>query len=140
MRSARRVKKIFLSLFFFIICFIIFSDPISQDNNEIIKLSTPILDNILLGIEKKDYKMYSRDFDSVMKEVLPESKFKSVHQQILSQVGLIKEKTYLGFLNKEKYTLVLWKGKSNKIKDDIFIQLVCSKRKGKIYVIGLWFK
>ena len=136
------MKKIFLSIiliFLSIYCFL-FSDPISQDDNEIVKFTTPILENILSGIEKNNYKIYSSDFDDNMKKASPESKFKDDREQMISLVGLIKEKAYLGFLNKEYYTLVLWKGKSDKSDDDILIQLVCSKQNDKIFVIGLWFK
>ena len=134
------MRKFFFSLFFFFIITFIVSDPILQDNNQIEKLATPILENILLGIEKQDYKMYSKDFDESMKKASPESKFKDDREQIISRVGLIKEKTYLGFLNKEYYTLILWKGKSDKSDDDLLIQLACSKQNDKIFIIGLWFK
>jgi hypothetical protein len=134
------MRKFFFSLFFFFIITFIVSDPILQDNNQIEKLATPILENILLGIEKQDYKMYSKDFDESMKKASPESKFKDDREQIISRVGLINEKTYLGFLNKEYYTLILWKGKSDKSDDDLLIQLACSKQNDKIFIIGLWFK
>ena len=134
------MRKFFFSLFFFFIITFIVSDPILQDNNQIEKLATPILENILLGIEKQDYKMYSKDFDESMKKASPESKFKDDREQIISRVGLIKEKTYLGFLNKAYYTLILWKGKSDKSDDDLLIQLACSIQNDKIFIIGLWFK
>ena len=141
-KKENKLKKMFLSIiliFLSIFCFL-FSDPISQDDNEVMKLAAPILENILSGIEKNNYKIYSSDFDDAMKNASPETKFKDDREQMISLVGLIKEKAYLGFLNKDYYTLILWKGKSDKSDNDILIQLVCSKQKDKIFVMGIWFK
>jgi hypothetical protein len=82
--------------------------------------------------------MSSRDFDDTLKETLPESKFASTQKQINAAYGKLKSKKYLGFIKKEKMSQVFWKGKFKKTGEDVLIQLVCSKKSGKIYINGLW--
>lgn len=118
----------------------LYSGQVSQNDDEVNKIVTPILENILSGTEKNNYKIYSKDFDEAMKEALPESKFVATQKQINTQFGKIKITKYLGFLNNGSYTQVLWKGKCDKNNDDVLIQIVVSKRKDGIFIVGLWFK
>jgi hypothetical protein len=134
------MKNIFLLLFLIVSFQTIHAEQISQNDDEIQKMATPLLENILLGIEKRDYQLYSKDFDDSMKEALPESKFINTQEQINTQFGKIKITKYFGFLNKGRYTQVIWKGKADKTKDDVLIQLVVSKINDKLYIAGLWFK
>lgn len=134
------MRRLFLILFLFASFQLINAEQISQSDTEVQKMAMPLLKNVLMGIEKKDYKMYSKDFDDSMKDALPESKFSATQEQINTLFGKITLTKYLGFLNKGKYTQVIWKGKSDKMKDDVLIQFVLSKRKNKLFVVGLWFK
>jgi len=63
-----------------------------------------------------------------------------VRSQLLKKLGKYKSKEYLGFLNQERYTIVLWKGKFAESNNDILIKLVLSKRQDKTVVVGLWFQ
>lgn len=133
--------KHFIFILFLIASFqLINAEQISQSDDDVQKMAAPLLENVLMGIEKKDYKMYSKDFDESMKEALPESRFIATQEQINTQFGKISLTKYLGFLNKGSYTQVIWKGKSDKLKDDVLIQFVLSKRNNKLFVVGLWFK
>ncbi len=133
--------KHFIFILFLIASFqLINAEQISQSDDDVQKMAAPLLENVLMGIEKKDYKMYSKDFDESMKEALSESRFIATQEQINTQFGKISLTKYLGFLNKGSYTQVIWKGKSDKLKDDVLIQFVLSKRNNKLFVVGLWFK
>ena len=134
------MKKLLAVIILLMLFQTLYSGQVSQNDEEVNKIVSPILENILSGIEKKDYKTYSKDFDEAMKEALTESKFEATQKQINTQFGKITVTKYLGFLNKGSYTQVIWKGKCDKNNDDVLIQLVVSKRKDGIYIVGLWFK
>jgi len=113
---------------------------IGQTNKEVRSIAGPILDNILKGMKKDDYTIWSQDFDVVMKESFSEEKFHKTNQQILNQFGEYVSREYLGFLKKGSMTMVLWKSRFDDIADDVLITLVVSKRGDKYKVTGLWFE
>jgi hypothetical protein len=112
---------------------------IGSNNGQVKAVSEPILDNLLTGFNKGNYPQYSKDFDDTLREAIPEKKFQQVREDILKKLGPYKSKKYLGFLNQQAYTVVLWKGAFAGTKNDVLIKLVLSKRQDKVVVVGLWF-
>jgi Protein of unknown function (DUF3887) len=113
---------------------------VGTDDSQIKTVAEPILDNVLAGFDQGNYAQYSKDFDATLREAIPEKKFQQVREDILKKLGTFKGKKYLGFLNQQAYTVVLWKGAFAGTKDDVLIKLVLSKRQNKVVVIGLWFQ
>jgi hypothetical protein len=112
---------------------------IGSNNGQVKAVSEPILDNLLTGFNKGNYPQYSKDFEDTLREAIPEKKFQQVREDILKKLGPYKSKKYLGFLNQQAYTVVLWKGAFAGTKNDVLIKLVLSKRQDKVVVVGLWF-
>ncbi len=113
---------------------------VGTDNGQVKGVAEPILDNLLAGFNQGNYAQYSKDFDATLREAIPEKKFQQVREDLLKKLGAFKSKNYLGFLNQQAYTVVLWKGTFAGTKDDVLIKLVLSKRQDKVVVIGLWFQ
>ena len=113
---------------------------IGTNNDQVKAVAEPILDNLLTGFNKGNYAQYSKDFDATLREAIPEKKFKQVREDILKKLGTYKSKKYLGFLNQQAYTIVLWKGAFAGTKNDVLIKLILSKRQDKVVVVGLWFQ
>jgi Protein of unknown function (DUF3887) len=113
---------------------------VGTDNDQVKALAEPILDNLLAGFNQGNYAQYSKNFDATLREAIPEKKFQQVREEILKKLGAFKSKKYLGFLNQQAHTVVLWKGAFAGTKDDVLIKLVLSKRQDKVVVIGLWFQ
>ena len=118
----------------------VYAEPLSGSREEILAVADPILENILAGFENNDYGLYARDFDVLLRESLPESKFRLTDQQLEKSLGHFKEKEYLGFLQQAQMTVVLWKGRFSLTDGDILIKLVLSQRPDKVVVTGLWFQ
>ena len=116
------------------------ADIIGTSDQQVQAAADPILDNLLAGFNEGNYQKYSRDFDPTLKESLPEAKFKQVRSEIFQKIGKYQSRKYLGFLNQNKFTVVLWKGKFSDTQSDVLIKLVTSKRPDKIVVVGLWFQ
>lgn len=116
------------------------ADFVGQTNEQVQAVATPILDNLLEGFNQGKYDQYARDFDDTLREAISQKKFQQVRSELLKKLGKYQDKQYLGFLNQQRYTIVLWKGKFSGSKDDILIKLVLSKRKDHTVVVGLWFQ
>ena len=113
---------------------------VGTDEGRIKAVAEPILNNLLTGFNQGDYAQYSKDFDETLQKAIPEAKFQQVRADIIEKMGKFKSKKYLGFLNQQKYTVVLWKGTFDGTQNDILIKLVLSKRQDKVEVAGLWFQ
>jgi hypothetical protein len=114
--------------------------PIATSDQQVKAVAEPIIDNLLAGFNEGNYAQYSKDFDATLREAIPEKKFQQVRGELLKKLGKYKDKKYLGFLNQQAYTVVLWKGAFAGTKDHVLIKLVLSKRQDKVVVVGLWFQ
>ena len=116
------------------------ADFIGQDNPQVQAVADPILDGILQGFKEGDYDLYSQYFDDTLKDVISKKKFLQTRNSILKSIGEYQSRSYLGFLQKGKTTVVLWKGRFAKSADDVLIKLVLSRRGDQTKVLGLWFQ
>ena len=116
------------------------AEVIGTTDKEVRAIAEPALDSILMGLKTGNYAEYSKDFDDTLKEAVPEDQFVKVKDQIDGTLGSCESKTYLGYLQKGPTTVILWKGKFSKSKDDQLIKLIMSKRGNKDLVTGLWFQ
>jgi Protein of unknown function (DUF3887) len=113
---------------------------VGSDDRQVKAVAEPILNNLLTGLNQGNYAQYSRDFDEAMREAISEKKFQQVREDLIEKLGKFKSKKYLGFLNQQNYTAVLWKGAFDATKNDVLIKLVLAKRQDKVVVAGLWFQ
>jgi hypothetical protein len=113
---------------------------VGSDDRQVKAVAEPILANLLTGLAQGNYAQYSRDFDDAMREAIPEKKFQQVREDLIEKLGKFKSKKYLGFLNQQTYTAILWKSAFDATKNDVLIKLVLAKRQDKVVVAGLWFQ
>jgi hypothetical protein len=116
------------------------ADFVGQDDGQVQAVANPILDTVLKGFMAGDYGLYSQYFDDTLKDVITKKKFLQVRKQILKSIGTYESRRYLGYLQKGKTTVVLWKGRFTASADDVLIKLVLSRRGDKNEVLGLWFQ
>lgn len=140
-RRVWRMKRIFLVVLLLVIMFpSVNAEIIGKTNEEVEKIADPIMDNILKEMYAGDYQNFSKDFDDNMKDFLNEGKFRTDTKAIIDEIGEYSSREYLGFLNQDNMTVVLWKGEFKGTENDILIKLVLSKRGNKYCVMGLWFQ
>jgi hypothetical protein len=116
------------------------ADFIGQDNPAVQAVADPILDGVLKGLHEGDYDLYSQNFDDTLKDVISKKKFLQTRSSISKSIGTYETRSYLGYLQKGKTTVVLWKGRFAKSADDVLIKLVLSRRGDRTKVLGLWFQ
>jgi len=128
-----------------VICLALVSEPASSSvvpggDKEIQAVADPILDNILDGFNKKNYTRYSKDFSVELISQLSEETFVQTVEQIKTHLGDYQSRQYLGFLSRDDMTLVLWKGRFEKMEADVLIKLTLSQNGRKNEVEGLYFQ
>lgn len=111
-----------------------FAEVIGSTDERIEEIANPMLNNILDGIKTGNTKKYSKDFKASRRM------FMQKHDLVQAQIGNWKAYQYLGFLNRETETVVLWKGRFAKTDNDVLIKMAISKENGKYLVVGLWFQ
>jgi len=116
------------------------ADFVGKDNPEVQAVADPILDGVLKGFSEGDYDLYSQYFDDTLKDVISKKKFLQTRSSISKSIGTYESRSYLGYLQKGKTTVVLWKGRFAKSADDVLIKLVLSRRGDQTKVLGLWFQ
>ena len=112
---------------------------LGTDERQIKAAGEPILDNLMAGFNNDNYAQYSRDFEAALREAMPEAKFKQVRSDLIEKFGKFKSKKYLGFLNQQNHTVVLYKAAFDGTQNDILIRLVLDRQQDKVKVAGLWF-
>jgi len=103
-------------------------------------VANSLLDTVFEGMADENYDIYTKHFDTTMKESISPDRFKQISQQIKEMFGTYLYREYLGFLNKSDSTIILWKGVFDKAANDVLIKLVVSKRGEKYVITGLWFE
>jgi hypothetical protein len=117
-----------------------FGAPVGTNDQQVKAVAEPILDNLMKGFNQGNYAQFSKNFDETMQKTIHEKKFQEVREDLLKKWGKYKSKKYLGFLNHQAFTIVLWKAAFADTKNDIMIKQVLSKSNGKVFVAGLWFE
>ena len=112
----------------------------AADKKDLLKIATPILDELTKGLETKNYDLYMKSWVPEAKKMLSKEKFKESCDATLSQTGKLKSKTYYKTLQDKGYTIVQWKGVFSKAPGELYIWVILKKVDGKYYVAGHWIK
>jgi opacity protein-like surface antigen len=113
---------------------------VAQNDQEVQTIANPILDTVLTGFNNGNYALYSKYFDTTMKNAMPEKKFRQVRRDFLKKLGKYQSRSYKGFEQTGNFTVALWKGRFSASDDDVTIKLVLIKPGKKVEVAGLWFQ
>lgn len=116
------------------------AQTIGSRDAQVYAVAEPILNNLFEGIKTGDYEKYLKDFNETVKGTFSQEHFLGLKQQVENQMGELKNAEYLGFLNKDDITVVLWKGFFDKRRDDILIKLVICKQGERYLVNDLWLQ
>ena len=98
-----------------------------------------IIDQILTGMRKEDFKTFCLDFTPIAMAEFKEEGFKHVCLTFKDKWGTFQSRTYLGELEVGEHKDILWKGKFDKNKNDILISLRIGDVDGHWRVFGFGF-
>jgi len=104
-------------------------------------VTTPITENILAGINARDYAVFSKDFDDRLKVELSADNFDEVLAAIDEGYGTYQEGTlkFQGFNIENDITTANYVADFTK-KSGVSVQTVIQKTGDTILVVGFWIK
>ncbi|RKY37428.1 MAG: hypothetical protein DRP78_01135 [Candidatus Omnitrophota bacterium] len=114
-----------------------YAEVIGNADTEVKNIAAPLLDSVILGLEKNSYSAYTQNF---AQNKISKQRFSEINKKIASWLGSYLNSEYLGFLNKGGNTLVFWKGTFEKTQDEILIKMKITKINDKNLIIGLEFE
>jgi len=109
-----------------------------EDRDKVLAYADPVAENLLAGFNSGDYGVYSRDFDEMMKNGLPENVFKQTREMILGKIGKYKSRTVDKVQKKNQYVVVMYKAEFER-ESGVNVKVVFAKYADKNLVSGLWF-
>jgi hypothetical protein len=109
-----------------------------EDQKKVLEYADPVADNLLAGFNDGSYAVYSRDFDEMMKNGLPENVFTQTRGMILDKIGKYKSRTLDRVVKKEQFIAVMYNAEFEK-ESGVSVKVVFAKYTDKHLVSGLWF-
>ena len=111
-------------------------DLMEKSDEEIIKIASPILFNLVKSSNIKDYGGFTKDFSSQMLYGANEVELGKQWAGNKLLTNLSQQKEFLGCLRRNEFVTVLIKQKSNTISGDFLGRLVLGVEGSEIKVFG----
>lgn len=97
-------------------------------NEHVIRvISERVADGIIEGLRTKEYGRYSYNFHPSLRDKIPPEHFKKSAADLKTRIGDYLYRDYMGYVTKGETTMVLWKARFSKSKDDLLIILTLSQ-------------
>jgi len=108
-------------------------------DEEILKISEPIIDNIIEGAIASDYNQFSRDFHSGFAQIIDKTEFARQQSSKVNLYGqVVKDREFIRCLRNDHCVMVLWVGKFDKLNGEILTGLNLRSIDNEIKVVGIW--
>lgn len=133
--------KIKTFLILFLILFLLTSCITKIDVNKVREFADPIVENLLISRNEKDYERYSKDFSDEMKRVVTKEKFLESINLIEGKIGkyIVGSKELYSAIKQKNYIIVTYKAKFTNETSDVIIRIVFEEINGEMKVSGEWF-
>lgn len=115
--------------------------PIMAGCGKVKDFADPISENILTGINQRDYSVFAKDFDERLKAELPEENWESLLAAVDEQFGTYKEGSLkmTGFNTTNNVTTVNYTAEFSK-KTAASVEVTLEKTDNRHLVIGFWLE
>ncbi len=135
MKPKRFVVFLFVALFIFT-----FGCAAKVDVDKVRSYSDTITENLLVSMNSGNYSVFSEDFDSAMKNALPEEKFPALISQIEGKIGkyVPNSKQFVKAYKTGKFINVVYNAKFTN-ETSVEVRIVFSEGGGNRKVSGIWF-
>ena len=99
----------------------------------------PIAEEILTGMNRGDYTQFSKHFDRLMRDALPEANFIELRDMIRPLIGDYVSKEFWKVEEQEEHTIVRYNTRYTEETADVIVTVSFQGIEGQIYVSGVWF-
>lgn len=126
-----------------------------EENAKLKKIATEYIDDILLGMKDSNYKLFSKNLTSELKERITKDKFALMIEKFKKEKGDLVGKQYLGEMGKGYFKIFLWKAqfkkpdedkdkkkkdKDKELQNDTLVRLILGHVDDKYIVFGFSFQ
>ena len=111
-------------------------DLLDKSDDEIIKIASPIWENLIRSSNNKDYGSFTKDFSSQMLYGANEVELGKQWANNKLLTSLSERQEFLGCIRRDKFITVLYKQKSNTVKGEFLGRLVLGVEGDMIKVFG----
>ncbi|MEN4013658.1 MAG: DUF3887 domain-containing protein [Chloroflexota bacterium] len=107
------------------------------ERDAVLAYATEMGDNLISGITSRDYSVFSRDFDAVMKDGMDEAAFQNLLVTFDEKLGAYQSHEISSVLQDGDYDMVIYRLAYEK--DDLVTMRIVFNREAPHLISGLWF-
>ena len=82
---------------------------LNVDNELILDIANPIMDNLMEGSTEIDWEKHIRNFDDQLKKIIPKKQFESHCNHYQSTVGFFAQRELVGIYKKSSDVRLFWR-------------------------------
>jgi hypothetical protein len=109
----------------------------TPERDQVLEYAQPASDNLLAGLNARDYAQFSRDFNDNMKTGMDEASFEDLLSMLDSKLGTYLSSDLVTVLQDEKFNTVIYRLTYSK--DNEAVMRVVFDRSEPHQISGLWF-
>lgn len=113
-------------------------EKIIQPNDEILKIATPIMDNLMAGATERDWKKHTLNFTNGAKASLSEENLLKQCDEYQSTYGYFAEREFVGITRHPKYVNIIWKQRMTESSGEYMAILTLIQHDEEYFVIRCW--
>ena len=113
-------------------------DLVNCSDEEILKVATPIMDNLMEGSTERDWSKHTKHFTERGKLVVTERELARQCETYQSTHGDFTERKFIGITRHPEYINVLWKQRMTKATGEYLATLTLAQRAETYLVARCW--
>jgi len=103
-------------------------------DGDILKVAEPMMDDIMLGVSRRDYKLHSSHFSVSLKSVLGSEQFLESCDQRERDWGLPGQRELVTIFRKEKSFTLIWNQLYSRTDDQVLAMTTIALKGGRYFV------
>ena len=107
---------------------------IELDDEAILKVADPMMNDIMKGVSRRDYKLHSAHFSVVLKSVIGPDEFLSACDDQESQWGLPEARELMAIFRKDKSFTLVWDQHFDRTNGQVVAVLTIALKGGRYFV------
>lgn len=105
-----------------------------MDDAEIVKIAAPMMDDIMLGVSRREYALHSAHFSVSLKSTLDQEHFLSACDQRERDWGLPSDRELVCIFRKQKSFTLVWEQRYTGTQDQVVAMTTIAIKGGRYFV------
>ncbi|NND89725.1 MAG: hypothetical protein HKN42_02590 [Granulosicoccus sp.] len=101
---------------------------------EIVKIAEPMMEDVILGVSRRDYKLHSTQFSVDLKSLITHDEFLQACDQREADWGLPGSRELVTIFRKHKSFTVIWNQQYTRTDEQIMVLVTIALKGGRYFV------